>query len=134
MTPLRRASANIISGSSEPSMCRCSSAFGRPAMKSLCGKSVISAPVTRFLLQGDGIAAVDRQGRAGDEVGGGRGEEDGDAGEVVGPAPAPGRRARQNLVVQALDLLAGAQRQLGVDPAGQDAVHLDVVGGPGGGE
>src|SRR5690606_16375871 len=32
-TPLRRASSNISSGSRLPSMWRCSSAFGRPAMK-----------------------------------------------------------------------------------------------------
>src|SRR3546814_15203448 len=31
--PLRCARANISSGSSDPSICRCSSALGRPAMK-----------------------------------------------------------------------------------------------------
>src|SRR5271155_1607330 len=77
-------------------------------------------------------AAIDRDRGAGDEVGGGRSEEDGDAGEVFGDAPAAGRSAGQHPLVQSGDLLAGVAGQLGVDPAGQDGVDLDVVRRPGG--
>ena len=50
------------------------------------------------------VAAVDRDRRAGDEIRGRRGEEHRDAGEVVGHAPAPGRGARQDPLVQPVDL------------------------------
>ena len=49
----------------------------------------------------DRIAAIHRNGGAGDEVGGGAGEEHRDAGHVVGHAPAPGGRALQHALVQA---------------------------------
>ena len=58
-------------------------------------------------------------------------EEHRDAREVVDRAPARRGRARQHLVVQAVDLLARAPGQVGVDPARQHRVDLDVVGGPG---
>src|SRR5512146_3474615 len=79
----------------------------------------------------DRVAAVDRNRRAGDKVGRRRGEKDRDAAEVVDRAPAPGRGALEHAVVQAWYLRARLHCQLGVDPARQDGVDLDVVGGPG---
>src|SRR4029077_3058276 len=47
---------------------------------------------------------------------------------------APRRRAIDNTVVQFGDVASGAAGKVGIDPPGQDAVDLDVVRGPGGGE
>ena len=52
----------------------------------------------------------------------------------AGCAPAAGRRAHQHHGVEALDLLARAAGEVGIDPARQDGVDLDVVLGPAGGE
>jgi len=46
-------------------------------------------------------------------------------------APARRRGARQNLVVQSIDFLPRPPGEIGVDPARQHRVDLDVVGGPG---
>src|SRR3990172_596945 len=82
----------------------------------------------------DGIAAVHRDGRAGDEIGGGAGQEYGDARKVVRHPPPPRRRAGQDAVVEPGDVLARLDREIGVDPAGQDGVDLDPVLGPRRGE
>src|SRR5207245_1173414 len=55
-------------------------------------------------------------------------------GGLGGLTPAAGRRAREDPLVQAGDLLAGAARERSVDPARQHRVHLDVVLRPGAGE
>src|SRR4051812_6951345 len=86
---------------------------------------------TRVRLRHYRETTVDGDRGARDEVRGGRGEEYGDAGEVVDVAPAPRRGARQHALVQARDLLARAAGQIGVDPARQDRIDLDVVGRPG---
>src|SRR6185312_7879645 len=80
------------------------------------------------------IAAVDRDRRAGDEVRRGARQEHGDAGEVLRLAPAARRRARQHALMQAGHLRARIAREVGVDPAWQHSIHLDVVLGPGGSE
>ena len=46
---------------------------------------------------GGEVAAVDGEDGAGDEAGGGRGQEQGGAGHLVGLAPAPQRRAAEQL-------------------------------------
>ena len=68
-----------------------------------------------------------RQGDAGDEVRRLGGEEHGGAGEVVGFAPAPGG----GLASDALTPLAGgcAAGEVGLVPAGEDGVDVNVVGG-----
>src|SRR4051812_47396898 len=81
-----------------------------------------------------GVSAVDGGGGAGGEVRRRRGEEDSDAGEVGGLAPAAGRRAREDALVQALELNARAAGEGGIDPARQHRVHLDVVLRPGASE
>jgi hypothetical protein len=48
--------------------------------------------------------------------------------EVVDCAPAGSRRARQHPLVQARDLHTRAFGEIGVDPARQDGIGLDVVG------
>src|ERR1700739_4364310 len=63
------------------------------------------------------IPAIDRDRRAGDEIGRGARQEHGDTGEVLGLAPAADGRARQHALVQAGYLLARVARQVGVDPA-----------------
>src|SRR5262245_15682324 len=80
------------------------------------------------------VASVDGYRRAGDEVGGRRGEEHGDTRKVVGHAPALGRRAHEYEAVEPRYLLARPFRQLGVNPARQHGIDLDIVLGPGGGQ
>jgi hypothetical protein len=53
--------------------------------------------------------------------------EAGDPGEVFGAAPAPGGRAPEHALVQPRHVATRAAREVGVDPAGQHGVHLDVV-------
>src|SRR5439155_7313264 len=65
---------------------------------------------------------------------GGATEEDGCPGQVGWLAPALGGGAGEDVVVEDWDDLASTSGQVCVDPAGQDAVDLDVVGGPGRGQ
>src|SRR5262245_61465342 len=90
-----------------------------------------SATTTRMSAL-DGVAAVDGNGGAGHEVGGGSGQEHGHPGHVVDLAPATGGRPLEHVVVQARDLLARLAGEVRVDPAGQHGVDLDVVARPGG--
>src|SRR5581483_7529275 len=82
---------------------------------------------------GDGVAAVDGQALARDEVGGAGSEEDGRAGALLRLAKAAGRSALDYAPVGGLVGLE-AGRHVGRDPAGDDAIHLDIVAGPGDGE
>src|SRR5207237_337983 len=66
------------------------------------------------LLPLDGVAAVDGDGRSGDEIGRGARQEDGDARHVLHDTPAAGGGAAQHRVVQALDLPARVLRELGI--------------------
>ena len=79
----------------------------------------------------DRIAAIDRNCGAGDEIRGGRRQKHRNAGKILRRAPALRRRARQHSFIQAGHLLARRARQIGVDPARQDAIDLDVVFRPG---
>ena len=79
-------------------------------------------------------SAVDREHRAGDEIRCRTRKKHSGAGHVVRFAPAAGRRARQDTFMQPGNLLACAFGQIGVDPAGQNDVDLDIVGRPGGRE
>src|SRR2546423_9259069 len=74
-------------------------------------------------------AAVDVEGLPGGEVGCGRGEVNGDADQVGRFARPAGRDAVED---PAALRLVGPERlsQLGLDPAGADAVDLDVLLGP----
>src|SRR6266700_5169225 len=78
----------------------------------------------------DGIAPVDRDGRARDEVGSRAGEEYRDARHVLLDAPALRRGAAEHVVVEPRHLLARIAGELGVDPARQHRVDLDIVAGP----
>src|SRR3989454_12519839 len=78
----------------------------------------------------DRVAAVDGNGGSRDEVGGGAREEDCDARHVVDGTPAAGRRALEDPLVQARDLLPRPARERGVDPTRQHRVDLDIVQGP----
>src|SRR5439155_268540 len=78
----------------------------------------------------DRVAAVDGNGGSRDEVGGGAREEDRDARHVVDGTPAAGRRALEDPLVQARDLLPRPARERGVDPARQHRVDLNIVQGP----
>src|SRR5438552_18013064 len=91
--------------------------------------AIASTTRTRTSAQ-DGVSAVHRDGGAGDEVGGGARQEHGDAGHVLDRPPAPGGCATEHVLVEALDLAPRTAREVGVDPARQDGVDLDVVAGP----
>src|SRR6185295_9592996 len=78
----------------------------------------------------DGIASVDRDGRARDEVGGRAREEDRDPGHVLLDTPTLGRGAPEHVVMEPRHLGARVAGELGVDPARQHRVDLDIVAGP----
>src|SRR5690348_10735608 len=80
------------------------------------------------------VTSVDGDRDAGDEVRGGARKEYRDAGEIRGLAPAARGRTLEYAVVQAFHFHARLSREVGVHPAGENRVHLDVVGGPGRGE
>src|SRR5438874_581297 len=81
----------------------------------------------------DRVAAVHGDGGARHEVGGGAGEEHGDARHVVDRSPALGWGAMQHVLVETGYLALGRVREVGLDPARQHRVDLDVVGRPRGG-
>src|SRR5262249_29350188 len=78
----------------------------------------------------DGIASIDRNGRAGHEVGGGARQEHGHTRHVLLYTPTLGGRTPKDAVVEPSDLLARLARELGVDPAREHRVDLDVVARP----
>src|SRR5215472_6844695 len=82
----------------------------------------------------DGVAAVDRDGGTGDEVGGGARQEHGDAGHVLQGAPATGRSPPEHVVVELGNLPTRPAGEVGIDPTREHRVDLDVVPGPGGRE
>src|SRR5205823_6611083 len=77
-------------------------------------------------------AAVDWQHRAGHEITGWAAEEERRAGQVVWSTPALHGSAIEDRIVEARPCTPGPISQVRRNPAGQDAVDLDVVGGPGG--
>src|SRR5262249_1834166 len=44
--------------------------------------------------------------------------------------PSPDGDSRKHSLVKARDLLPGLLRQLGIEPAWQNGIHLNIVGGP----
>src|SRR5262245_52995420 len=132
----RAAARSVRRGFSRPRRWRFSRLRKRgeilPAVTS--GPALVAPRGAARWLAEDGVPAVDRDGGAGNEVGGGACQEHGHAGHVLERAPASGRRATQHVVVELGHLAARAPGQIGVDPPREDRVDLDVVLGPGGRE
>src|SRR5262245_58897363 len=76
-----------------------------------------------------GMAPVEEDGLAGHEVRGGRGQVDGQGADLLGPADPSGRNVTYKTLSDPL-VPPGRRRHLRVEPAGRDAVHLDVVARP----
>ena len=66
----------------------------------------------------DGVAAVDRDADAGDEITGRAGQEDGRSGQVGRLAPAAGRRSCQDPLVQVRHVVSSGIGHVRLDPAG----------------
>ena len=81
----------------------------------------------------DRKSAVDRDGGSGDEVGRRTRRKYRDAGQIFRSAPAVHRRSIKYVFVQGVDVSARLLGEFRVDPTGQ-AVHLNIVGSPGGSE
>ena len=85
---------------------------------------------SRHLAAVDRIAAVDRDCGAGHEIGSGRGKEHGDTGKVVWSTPATGRCAIHDAIMKPVDIFSCFFGKVGVDPAGQNRIRLNVVLSP----
>ena len=82
----------------------------------------------------DRIAAINRNRRPSNEIGRRARQEYGNTRQVIYSAPTRGRRAAQHILIESWDLLASTAGQIGVDPARQDGISLNVVTRPGAGE
>src|SRR5690242_2339156 len=78
-----------------------------------------------------GVATVDGNRNAGNEIRRRRRKKYGDSRKIVRSTPPAGRGASQYSLVKTLNLAPGSLCQLNVDPAWQNCIDLDVVFRPG---
>src|SRR5262245_17674929 len=91
------------------------------------GPALVAPRGAAWWLAEDGVPAVERDGGAGDEVGGGACQEHGHAGHVLARAADSGRRAPQPVRMELGPPAARAPAQIAVAPPREDRVDLDVV-------
>src|SRR5262249_22267726 len=92
--------------------------------------TLAARPRAQLALHGE--ASIDGDRRARHEIRGSARQKNRDPGEILRITPTARGRPREHALVEAVHLAPGLARQIGIDPARQHRIDLDVLLRPGG--